>query len=273
MRCVVCGYRTSRWVYNEIIKGSLTSSWGLSEVQRKQFNQRESQFCPRCKSSTRTRAISQAVIRLVPFVGTNTIKQWVDVADKSNLRIAEINSCGNIHYFLSRVKGLKYSEYDLNFSFISKFKNLLFSIPAPKYGLFYFNFSLIKTIRSIILSEFQDITNLSYKDSSFDLILHSEVLEHVTDPHQALKECRRVLKPGGICLFTIPVIFNRKTIRRAKMKGDKLHHLRPASYHGSAKRKDWLVFWEFGGDFVKKEKLEIVFSQPSTQTYVFALKR
>jgi len=41
-------------------------------------------------------------------------------------------------------------------------------------------------------------------DGEFDAILHTEVLEHVFQYRKFLLECRRVLKPGGEMMFTVP---------------------------------------------------------------------
>jgi SAM-dependent methyltransferase len=46
--------------------------------------------------------------------------------------------------------------------------------------------------------------NLPFPDSSFDLILSHEVLEHVVDDHQAAAEMARVLKPGGRAVVFVP---------------------------------------------------------------------
>lgn len=48
------------------------------------------------------------------------------------------------------------------------------------------------------------ITNLPVEDNYFDIILCSEVLEHVFDLEKGLKELFRSLKPGGILILTIP---------------------------------------------------------------------
>jgi len=44
----------------------------------------------------------------------------------------------------------------------------------------------------------------SLQDSAFDLILMISVLEHLWNPHDALKHCRRMLKPGGVLLLNVP---------------------------------------------------------------------
>lgn len=47
---------------------------------------------------------------------------------------------------------------------------------------------------------------LPYPDSTFDLILSHEVLEHVADDRLAVREMIRVLKPGGRAVIFVPNI-------------------------------------------------------------------
>ena len=47
-------------------------------------------------------------------------------------------------------------------------------------------------------------TTVPFKDSSYDLVVATDVLEHIEDDQAALKEWRRVLKPGGHMLITVP---------------------------------------------------------------------
>ena len=49
-----------------------------------------------------------------------------------------------------------------------------------------------------------DAQHLAYPDSSFDLITASDVLEHVADAPQALREWHRTLRPGGVLLVFVP---------------------------------------------------------------------
>ena len=49
--------------------------------------------------------------------------------------------------------------------------------------------------------------NIPVADSSFDVILLCEVLEHLEKPEDVLKECYRVLKKDGIIIITMPFLF------------------------------------------------------------------
>jgi len=49
-----------------------------------------------------------------------------------------------------------------------------------------------------------DIFHLPLADNSVDVILSSEVVEHLPDPMPALREMARVLKPGGYAMVTTP---------------------------------------------------------------------
>lgn len=47
-------------------------------------------------------------------------------------------------------------------------------------------------------------SSLAYPDNSFDRVVAVHVLEHIYQPHLALKEWYRVLQPGGILSILIP---------------------------------------------------------------------
>ena len=49
-----------------------------------------------------------------------------------------------------------------------------------------------------------DVTRSGLPDNSFDGILCSSVLEFLPDPAVALKEFRRLLRPGGVVLLSVP---------------------------------------------------------------------
>jgi SAM-dependent methyltransferase len=49
-----------------------------------------------------------------------------------------------------------------------------------------------------------DVCALPFPDASFDLVLATDVVEHVDDDRRALAEIARVLAPGGAVLITVP---------------------------------------------------------------------
>lgn len=49
-----------------------------------------------------------------------------------------------------------------------------------------------------------DITNLPFEDGRFDLVICSEVLEHIPDHHRAMAEITRVVRPGSHLVVSVP---------------------------------------------------------------------
>jgi 2-polyprenyl-3-methyl-5-hydroxy-6-metoxy-1,4-benzoquinol methylase len=49
-----------------------------------------------------------------------------------------------------------------------------------------------------------DAEGLPFKNDSFDLVICSEVIEHVGDPQKVIKEIRRILKSSGNLIITTP---------------------------------------------------------------------
>lgn len=54
------------------------------------------------------------------------------------------------------------------------------------------------------LDYISDVWNIPEKDNTFDVILCTEVLEHIPYPIETIKEFSRLLKPGGVLLLTAP---------------------------------------------------------------------
>jgi len=102
---------------------------------------------------------------------------------------------------------------------------------------------ILRNLRGHLLAMYPDVDihALPYADNQFDMVVHSDTLEHVAHPVRALAECRRVLKQGGWLCFTVPTVVGRLTRPRAGLE---------KSFHGNAETKsdDFVVHTEFGAD-------------------------
>ena len=56
-----------------------------------------------------------------------------------------------------------------------------------------------------------DITDIQFEDGRFDYIICNHVLEHVLDEKKALSEIKRVLKPRGKAIITVPISYTSET--------------------------------------------------------------
>lgn len=53
-----------------------------------------------------------------------------------------------------------------------------------------------------------DVCAMPFADASFDFVLASDIIEHVTDDARAVREIARVLRPGGVALITVPAFMS-----------------------------------------------------------------
>ncbi|MGH9197140.1 MAG: class I SAM-dependent methyltransferase [Acidimicrobiia bacterium] len=58
---------------------------------------------------------------------------------------------------------------------------------------------------SVVISA--DALHLPFPDESFDVVIASEVLEHIPDDVEAMREFERILRPGGRLAVTVPRFF------------------------------------------------------------------
>lgn len=69
------------------------------------------------------------------------------------------------------------------------------------------------------------LTELPFRDATFDILTAKHTLEHVNSPTTAMKEIHRVLKPGGVAFIVVPDVAFRKA---AHYQPDRLgwqHHV------------------------------------------------
>lgn len=90
---------------------------------------------------------------------------------------------------------------------------------------------------------------LTYPSDTFDLVITSDVFEHVRHPYEGFAEVHRVLRPGGAHIFTVPVRWPMRehTIERVDTSGDEDVFLLEPVYH-----RIHLVYNDFGADMLDK---------------------
>jgi SAM-dependent methyltransferase len=221
-RCVVCG-RLGLLIYRRrVVTRRLAELWGLSPSLAEALARKESLECTRCGAKLRGRRMAQVLLSVYPVGGSPapSLAQWVLKPEIRALSVAEINTIDGVHSFVRVLPFFAGSDY------------------ADQSGP-----------GQDAITRSEDLSQLSYKSNSFDLILTSETLEHVPDLHAALREIHRVLVPGGRHVFTVPVLpTNAKTFPRSVVLPDgTIEDRAPRICHPGG---DWgyPVFTEFGTD-------------------------
>lgn len=69
-----------------------------------------------------------------------------------------------------------------------------------------------------------DALDLCFRDETFDMVIASEIIEHVISDRRLLQECYRVLKSEGLLIITTPNAFNLYNILRAITSSMKRKH-------------------------------------------------
>jgi SAM-dependent methyltransferase len=80
----------------------------------------------------------------------------------------------------------------------------------------------------------ENLERQTFADGSFDLVVTSDVFEHVLDPGRAFAEIGRTLRGGGAHVFTVPWYWWKETLVRAVRADDgEIKNLEPPDYHGN----------------------------------------
>lgn len=95
----------------------------------------------------------------------------------------------------------------------------------------------------------EDLMALTFADESFDLVITSDVFEHIRHPWRGFGEVYRVLRPGKAHIFSIPTPnpMRATTGARVDVTGEEDVPLLPERYHNGH-----LVYNDFGLDIVDR---------------------
>lgn len=97
-----------------------------------------------------------------------------------------------------------------------------------------------------------DITKLELPDHSYDVIFCNHVFEHIPDDRAAMRELRRVLKPGGWAILQTPIDLKREFTDEDATVTDPIERLRRfgqtdhiriygRDFFDRLKEADWIV--------------------------------
>ena len=101
----------------------------------------------------------------------------------------------------------------------------------------------------------ENLEALQFENESLDLHITQDVLEHVLDPARAFAEIARTLVPGGLHVFTVPLVrqFEASQMRARRDARGETDLLVAPEYHESALGDAAsLVTWHWGYDIVDR---------------------
>jgi SAM-dependent methyltransferase len=186
---------------------------------------REAYSCPQCNASLRYRHQAQIILDIFGSSTQTIFAQLPDDPGFRNLRIYEPGIIRPFRKYLKKLKGYQQSYF----------------WPGVKPGDTY------KGIRC------ENLENITFSDNCFDLVITSDIFEHIRKPFKAFKQIHRILKPGGWHIFTIPMAWPlpEQTQYRVDTSGETDILIKEPVYHGSPMdKKGSLVYTDFGLDII-----------------------
>jgi SAM-dependent methyltransferase len=214
---------------NESFEGVCTVCGTGGSFRRTNIRTRETFTCANCRGSLRYQAQADAILKTIG-AGETSLAALAATQRFAALRIYEVGIMGPFRKILSGID--RYT------------KSFYWDDVAPG------------DARDGV--QCQDLHKLTFPDESFDLVISSDIFEHVRRPFVAFSEVRRVLRPGGHHIFSIPsrISMPPKTIFRVDTSTETDIHVLPEVYHGSGVAGGRsLVYTDFGLDMLDTLKM------------------
>lgn len=193
----------------------------FAEFLRGPRSVREGFVCPHCKASLRYRHQASVIIALFSCESSQSIAGLVAEETFRSRRVYEPGLIGPFRTYLQTLPGYERSYFweDLE--------------PGVE--------------RNGVRCE--NLQRLTFPDDDFDLVITSDIFEHIRDPDEGFREILRVLKPGGYHVFTVPHTWplRKESVSRVDISGSEDTPLVPTSYHSSpTDPRGSLVYTDFG---------------------------
>jgi SAM-dependent methyltransferase len=214
--CCICGYSGS--LFYDMPDLKLRHDHGIGVL-------RETLLCRSCASSNRQRTLAYTLMTaLRDHFGCqgSTLKELIQ--GSSQIEIWDTDAFSP----LSRVLR------SLDRGVLSKY------VPGRAFGV-----ELERKVLNI------DLQKISFESGRFDVILSSDIMEHVRDDHAAHAEIYRCLKPGGVYIFTVPYVENHARTRYlVDASSPQDIFLTPPHYHGDPITGGILAYRIYGRDLI-----------------------
>ena len=194
--------------------------------------------CPTCRGKLRFQGLARVVVDRFSRHGSESIAALVDEPEFHALHLYEPGELGPLRRHFRRLPNYEVSSY--------------WPDAAPG------------EVRDGVRCE--DMMQLTFPTNSFDLVITSDVFEHVRKPYVGFAELHRVLRPGGAHVFSIPVRWPMRdtTVERVDTSGADDVLLMEAAHHAGH-----LVYNDFGRDMLDRldeigfDTEPVVFASPS----------
>ena len=185
----------------------------LTFIVQVEENLRESCYCKKCGATNRQRQIAYVICDRVGSSVGRRLASLSRLRDLPDFAIYNTEAQGSIHERLTGAPQYVGSEY---------------------LGERHSSGDIVNGVMH------QDLMALSFPDESFDLVISSDVFEHVAEPYQAHQEVFRVLRHGGRHIFTVPFYQTDflDEYRTGVDEEGRIVHLKDPVYHGDPVRSE-----------------------------------